>query len=83
MISRGDHFPGAGLGPIRKTWIAYDEVIPLQRLSFRVRVDAAVERVYMAPDQQDMAFEAADGAVSFTVERLLDAATVCIELGEG
>jgi len=32
-------FPGAGLGPIRKSWVAYDEIIPLHDLHVRIPAD--------------------------------------------
>ena len=72
-------FPGAGLGPIRKSWMAYDEIIPLHDLHIRIPADVPPRRVYSVPDGQDIPIRTVGGEVELTVPRLADAATICLE----
>ena len=57
----------------------YDEIIPLHDLHVQIPADVPPRRVYSVPDGQDIPFRAVGGEVEFTVPRLADAATICLE----
>ena len=56
-----------------------EDILPLYNVNASVRTDKSVKRVYLAPQNEDIAFTQKDGEVSFTVPKLENHQMVVIE----
>jgi hypothetical protein len=72
-------FPGAGLGPMRKSWVSYDEPVVLREIRLKVRAATAPAKVYLVPSRAGIPHTFRKGHVEFTLPELKETATVAIE----
>lgn len=72
-------FPAVGLGPMEKSSTIYDEILPVHDIEIEVDLEQTPMRVYQVPTLVDLHFSFTGSSVKFTLPKLDDACTICIE----
>lgn len=72
-------FPSNGLGGMQKSSTIYDEILPVYNIVIEVAVERIPKRVYLVPSMVEQDFSMCGNCVSFMLQKLEDACSICIE----